>query len=146
MAMGSKDADAVAARGGRERSIDRQDLPQPANGSLAARKNADQADDAVVVAAITLVVREADAVFERVGGSSRHWVRDCFLPTLNKHGWFVEASREDDVPLPFPARHPIACAICGCSLTDGDGIALVRIQVDGGRWTCARHDEEAAGL
>ena len=142
--MASKtDAD-VVARGDGERSIDRQDLPQPAAGSLPARKNTDQADDAIVVAAITLVVREADAVFERVGGSSRHWVRDCFLPTLNKRGWFVDAARDEDVPLPFPALHPIACAICGCSLTDGDGIALVRIQVDGGRWTCARHDEEGA--
>jgi hypothetical protein len=35
---------------------------------------------------ITQAVREADIHFERVGGSSRHWVRDCFLPMLEKHG------------------------------------------------------------
>jgi hypothetical protein len=29
---------------------------------------------------LTRVVREADEMFEREGGSSRHWVRDCFLP------------------------------------------------------------------
>lgn len=33
---------------------------------------------------LTEVVREADAVFQRVGGSTRHWVRDCFLPLIEK--------------------------------------------------------------
>jgi len=46
-------------------------------------------DDPNVVAAVTAIVREADLVFERVGGSSRHWVRDCFLPLLNQAGWVV---------------------------------------------------------
>lgn len=35
---------------------------------------------------VTQIVREADAHFERVGGSSRHWVRDCFLPMLEAKG------------------------------------------------------------
>ena len=35
---------------------------------------------------ITAAVRKADKDFERVGGSSRHWVRDCFLPRLEEAG------------------------------------------------------------
>ena len=38
------------------------------------------------IARVTKCVREADAVFETVGGSSRHWVRDCFMPELKKEG------------------------------------------------------------
>ncbi len=49
----------------------------------------DNDDDNEIVRAITAIVREADEVFQRVGGSSRHWVRDCFLPALSQHGWFV---------------------------------------------------------
>lgn len=48
-----------------------------------------QEDDADVVAALTAVVREADQEFQRVGGSSRHWTRDCFLPLLNKAGFVI---------------------------------------------------------
>lgn len=47
----------------------------------------DQSEDTAIVTAITAVVREADKVFERVGGSSRHWARDCFLPLLNQAGF-----------------------------------------------------------
>jgi hypothetical protein len=65
------------------------------------RRNTDQADDPVTVAAITLVVREADDQFRKGGGSSRHWVRDCFLPTLNRHGWYVDA--HPDAPELVPA-------------------------------------------
>lgn len=49
----------------------------------------DQAEDSETVAAITAIVREADHAFETSGGSSRHWVRDQFLPRLNAHGWRV---------------------------------------------------------
>lgn len=54
----------------------------------------DQSDDVAVVDAITAVVRDADRTFERVGGSSRHWVRDCFLPILNRNGFVIVAQRE----------------------------------------------------
>lgn len=46
-------------------------------------------DNAEYVNRITAVVREADRTFEKVGGSSRHWVRDCFLPLLNRSGLFI---------------------------------------------------------
>jgi len=49
----------------------------------------EQAEDSDTVAAITAIVREADHAFEKSGGSSRHWVRDEFLPRLNAHGWRV---------------------------------------------------------
>lgn len=42
--------------------------------------------EAALLAKITEAVREADVHFDRVGGSSKHWVRDCFLPMLEKHG------------------------------------------------------------
>jgi hypothetical protein len=38
---------------------------------------------------LTQAVREADKEFERCGGSSRHWVRECFLPALDAHGLLV---------------------------------------------------------
>jgi hypothetical protein len=57
----------------------------------------DQAEDSDTVAAITAIVREADHAFETSGGSSRHWVRDQFLPRLNAHGWRVLS------PLAHPA-------------------------------------------
>jgi len=49
----------------------------------------EQSEDTTVVNAVTGIVRAADQHFERVGGSSRHWVRDCFLPMLNRAGWVV---------------------------------------------------------
>lgn len=47
--------------------------------------------------AITRAVRGADRQFEREGGSSRHWVRDCFLPELNALGLIV-------IERPLPRR------------------------------------------
>ena len=38
---------------------------------------------AATVAEITKAVREADEDFRHVGGSTRHWVRDCFIPALD---------------------------------------------------------------
>jgi hypothetical protein len=35
---------------------------------------------------LTAAMREADRLFEQVGGSTRHHVRDCLLPILEKHG------------------------------------------------------------
>lgn len=49
--------------------------------------------DAALLAKITEAVREADRHFERVGGSSRHWVRDCFLPMLEQHGLQIVGRR-----------------------------------------------------
>lgn len=38
---------------------------------------------------ITAIVREADERFEVEGGSSRHWVRDHFLPGLEAAGFEI---------------------------------------------------------
>ena len=38
---------------------------------------------------VTHVVRKADGTFEKVGGSSRHWVRECFLPELDEAGLMI---------------------------------------------------------
>lgn len=39
------------------------------------------------IAALTEVVRTADRNFEKSGGSSRHWVREQFLPELERAGF-----------------------------------------------------------
>lgn len=39
-----------------------------------------------LVVRLTRAMREADCSFERVGGSTRHHVRDHLLPVLEKHG------------------------------------------------------------
>ena len=63
----------------------------------------DQSEDEATVNAVTAVTREADQTFERVGGSSRHWVRDCFLPTLNAHGFIVARIQPEPAALEAPA-------------------------------------------
>lgn len=35
---------------------------------------------------VTRAVRRADRDFQKVGGSSRHWVRDFFLPYVHQEG------------------------------------------------------------
>jgi hypothetical protein len=35
---------------------------------------------------LTKAVRKADQLFEDLGGSSRHWVSECFLPCLEEEG------------------------------------------------------------
>ena len=54
-------------------------------------------DDACVTA-LTRAVREADQEFLTVGGSTRHFVRDCLLPALHSNGLAVAvaASSYDD--------------------------------------------------
>ena len=54
---------------------------------LAAQRAAvlEEADEQTITAAM----READRVFEKVGGSTRHYVRDCLLPIMKKHGLIV---------------------------------------------------------
>lgn len=42
-----------------------------------------------LLARITKAVRCADRKFEQVGGSSRHWVRECLLPELEAEGLAV---------------------------------------------------------
>jgi len=44
-----------------------------------------------IVRRLTAAMREADRTFQRVGGSTRHHVRDCLLPILAKHGLKIEA-------------------------------------------------------
>jgi hypothetical protein len=62
----------------------------------------DQSEDTEVVNAVTAAMREADRVFEKVGGSTRHHVRDCLLPVLNRNGWRVVKAKP----------------VCPCGLSD----------------------------
>lgn len=72
---------------------------------------ADQSEDADTVNALTAIVRDADAKFEKGGGGSRHWTRDYFLPLLNQQGWIVVNPRAE-----------IQCQHCGedIRLIDGE--------------------------
>tara|TARA_R110000851_G_scaffold33896_4_gene90393 strand:+ start:1463 stop:1645 length:183 start_codon:yes stop_codon:yes gene_type:complete len=45
---------------------------------------------------ITAAVREADSVFEKTGGSTRHYVRECLMPILEKNGLEVREKPRDD--------------------------------------------------
>lgn len=47
---------------------------------------ADEAREIELIRRMTAAMREADETFERVGGSTRHHVRDCLLPVLSRHG------------------------------------------------------------
>lgn len=42
-------------------------------------------DEDEIVKRLTLAMREADRTFERVGGSTKHHVRDCLIPVLDKY-------------------------------------------------------------
>ena len=57
-------------------------------------------DKAELVAKVTRAVREADREFEDTGGSSRHWVRDNFLPALERHGLKIEEQESAAVRVP----------------------------------------------
>ena len=52
-------------------------------------RDPDEQRDHSELTTITAAVRAADRHFERVGGSSRHWIRDCFLPELERHGLVI---------------------------------------------------------
>lgn len=41
------------------------------------------------VGEITAIMREADTAFEKVGGSTRHYVRDLLLPMMEDKGLFI---------------------------------------------------------
>ena len=56
-----------------------------------------------LVDSLTAAMREADETFQRVGGSTRHYVRDCLLPILWMHGITVTAT-------PQPPAQPSADA------------------------------------
>ena len=50
--------------------------------------------EAILLDDITQAVREADEWFKKVGGSSRHWVDDCFMPMLKKQGLDIFKAQE----------------------------------------------------
>lgn len=75
----------------------------------------EQGEDAVLVAAITAIVREADRAFEKAGGGSRHWVRECFLPMLNAGGFEV-------LPIAQVSHVVTKHYPCGCSATGASNI------------------------
>jgi len=39
---------------------------------------------------LTKAMRDADKSFEKEGGSTRHYVRYCLIPSLHKHGLIVK--------------------------------------------------------
>ena len=47
----------------------------------------------VTVEEFTAVLREADRAFEKIGGSTRHHVRDCLFPVMEREGMVVVRSR-----------------------------------------------------
>lgn len=43
-------------------------------------------DEDELLLRMTACMRKADEIFDRVGGSTKHHVRDCLLPLLPKYG------------------------------------------------------------
>jgi hypothetical protein len=43
-------------------------------------------EDPIIITLLTQAMREADLKFETVGGGTRHYVRDCLLPEIEKVG------------------------------------------------------------
>jgi hypothetical protein len=41
---------------------------------------------------LATIVRRADEEHMREGGGTRHWVRDHFLPELERAGWTIHAA------------------------------------------------------
>lgn len=72
------------------------ELAEKLSDYLAQQKAPEQDCDVPLIDDITRIVREADDVFKKIGGSSRHWTRDCFLPLLNKSGFIIQ--RPDNNP------------------------------------------------
>ena len=59
-------------------------------------------DEKELLRRVTLAVRLADEEFERSGGSSRHWVSECFLPALKEEGLEIV-----DLPAPIGTAVPL---------------------------------------
>lgn len=51
---------------------------------------------AEIINSLTRAIRAADAHFGKVGGSSRHWVAECFLPALEDEGLEVVLKKDTD--------------------------------------------------
>jgi len=79
-----------------------------------------------VVAAVTLTVRAADLAFESSGGSSRHWVRDQFLPRLEEDGLRIIRTDSLKKLATFVVHHvgvdswPGHSTAWSCDLCEGD--------------------------
>lgn len=63
-------------------------------------------EDPSLVAAVTAAVREADLDFESTGGSSRHYVRECLLPALERAGLSISRLRPPPSPAPDEPAPP----------------------------------------
>jgi hypothetical protein len=99
------------------------DTPRPADGLTP-----EQCEDADVVNAVTAAMREADRTFEKVGGSTRHHVRDCLLPILNRSGWVV---------VQVAAQKHLTVVVNGKPVTVPSGPVRTVIEQaikDGGQW------------
>lgn len=45
-----------------------------------------------IIRRLTAAMREADRMHEKTGGSTRHHVRECLLPILDRHGLKIECT------------------------------------------------------
>lgn len=72
-------------------------------------------EDYEIVKAMTRAMREADETFERVGGSTRHHVRDCLLPNLYKHGLVIALRAALAAEPVHQAVNAPVCEMCGGS-------------------------------
>lgn len=58
--------------------------------------------DVDIIHRATKAVRAADTKFKKVGGTSRHWIHECFLPELEREGLRLV---DDNIRTYNPATH-----------------------------------------
>lgn len=60
--------------------------PVPSSAIPQREEEKDWTDDPVIIAMVTAVMREADPLFEKTGGGTRHYVREFLLPIMARDG------------------------------------------------------------
>jgi hypothetical protein len=58
----------------------------PMHTSTAEGPPTGETPNSTLLARVTRAVRQADRAFGISGGTTRHWVRECFLPALEEAG------------------------------------------------------------
>ena len=72
--------------------VDQQTAENAARAALAAIREQVPEENPGIVRRMTAAMREADAAFAKGGGTTRHYVRECVLPVLRKHGLLIAAA------------------------------------------------------
>lgn len=79
------------------------DYIEQSSAEASAQGEAGRLNESEVASLLTEAMRAADQAFERIGGSTRHHVRECLVPELERMGLTVV--RAKSVPLGWFSPH-----------------------------------------